>query len=311
MGSWKITHHGTNLTEVLFRRPTEGSARVLIFDMKGAFVSNPDVSQFSQEPETVPECFYWREGEGKTESFVSTILTRGPWNRNFQHGGPPSALLTTALMTGVDDMALARVTLEFLRPVPIDRLRIEVQEVTEGRSVRRRSARLFHGEKPVMEATGLFIRQLPTETDNSCESWPQPEGLEPFTIPFFPWDVGYQSSLELRLLDPPWGKSKMRLWGKARFPLVAGRETLPEAHVMILADAESGLGPPVDPTKWTYVNPDLTVYFGRPPEEGWLGLEIHSFVGELGGGISEAQLRDDKGIFGRSLQNLLVEKRPD
>jgi hypothetical protein len=189
-------------------------------------------------------------------------------------------------------------------------LRIEVEEVTEGRTVRRRRAVLF-AEREVMEAVALFVREEPSEAELFGEPWPTPDEHPPFVFPFFPWDTGYQTAVDVRVLDPPWGRTPMRCWARARVPLIAGRETSPEAHTLILADAESGMGPPVDPLQWTYVNPDLTVYFARRPTAGWLGLDIRSFKGDAGCGLSEARLRDAKGVFGRSAQSLVVQKRPD
>lgn len=255
--------------------------------------------------------FYQPDGD----VFYSTVLTRGPWDLKFQHGGPPSALLTTALLEGVEGMALARITLEFLRPVPIQPLKVEVEDVTEGRMVRRRAARLLADGRTVLEARALCIRRQPTIHEEACqdepfgEPWPEPDSQEPFVFPFFPWDEGYQTAVDIRVLDPPWGRTPVRCWARAGVPLIAGRETKPEAHVLILADAESGMGPPVDPMEWTYVNPDLTVYFARRPEPGWLGLDIRSFAGDQGGGLSEARLRDAGGVFGRSAQSLVVQKR--
>ena len=258
------------------------------------------------------DAFYIPEGN----RFVSTLFTRGPWDRNFQHGGPPSALLTTALLEGVEGMSLARVTLEFLRPVPIAPLRVEVEEVTTGRTVRRRKARLWASggpgdERAVLEASALFIREQPMEGEVIGDRWPNPDEFSSFAFPFFPWTEGYHTAVDVRVVDPPWGRTPIRCWARVRVPLIAGRATRPEAHTLILADAESGMGPPVDPMQWTFVNPDLTVYFARPPAVGWLGLDIRSFAGDLGGGLSEARLRDARGVFGRSAQSLVVQKRPD
>ncbi len=263
---------------------------------------SPEPNQATDLPSTA---FYLPEGDG----FVSTVLTRGPWDRDFQHGGPPSALLTTVLLDGVERMSLARVTLEFLRPVPIATLRVKVEEVTEGRTVRRRKATLLAGDRPVLEARALFIRDLPNPAETFGDPWPAPDSQSPFTFPFFPWKRGYHQAVDVRVLDPPWGKTPVRCWARARVPLIHGRPTRPEAHTLILADAESGMGPPVDPMQWTYLNPDLTVYFGRLPAAGWLGLDIRSFAGDLGGGLSEARLRDERGVFGRSAQSLVVQQR--
>ena len=61
--------------------------------------------------------FFLREGD----RYLPTELTRGPWDPNAQHGGPPAALLGTAMEACErrDDMMVVRTTFEILRPVPI------------------------------------------------------------------------------------------------------------------------------------------------------------------------------------------------
>ena len=66
------------------------------------------------------EAFYTREGD----SFAATELTRGPWDPDAQHAGPPSALLAREIekCEPVDGKQVARMTQEILRPVPLARL---------------------------------------------------------------------------------------------------------------------------------------------------------------------------------------------
>jgi len=56
--------------------------------------------------------------------FRATIHTQGPWDPQFQHGGPSSALLVRQLeaCSPREDMALARVSVDILAPVPISTL---------------------------------------------------------------------------------------------------------------------------------------------------------------------------------------------
>ena len=59
------------------------------------------------------------------DRFVSTELTRGPWDPDAQHAGPPAALIARALErcpSPADPGApwqIGRVTFEILRSVPI------------------------------------------------------------------------------------------------------------------------------------------------------------------------------------------------
>ena len=73
----------------------------------------------------MPEAFYERDGDG----FVATELTRGPWDPQAQHAGPPSALLGRGIerVPGDEGFQVARVTFEILRPVPIGPVEVEAR----------------------------------------------------------------------------------------------------------------------------------------------------------------------------------------
>src|SRR5437660_2462021 len=74
---------------------------------------------------------------GQDGRYVATELARGPWDPNAQHGGAPAALLMRAFeqLDGGDGLALARVTYEFLRPVPLGELSVEAAVARPGRRV--------------------------------------------------------------------------------------------------------------------------------------------------------------------------------
>ena len=73
------------------------------------------------------DAFFRRDGE----RYLPQVHTRGPWDPDFQHGGPPSALLATAAMghPAVPEGArLARITVDFLRAVPLAPLTVTVEQ---------------------------------------------------------------------------------------------------------------------------------------------------------------------------------------
>lgn len=255
------------------------------------------------------EAFYLPDGEG----YQSTSLTRGPWDNRFQHGGPPAALLAGAMAQWGEDYeayALARVSIELLRPVPLARLLVTVRALRLGRSVQRLSATLSADGTELLRATGLRIRRnaldLPARSPSELSAWPDPESLPVFTFPFFRHEVGYHQAIDLRIAHGQWGQTPIGVWTRPVVPLVAGRMTHPVERVMIIADAQSGMGVPLDPTHYSFINPDLTVYFEREPRNDWLGFDIRSVANGHGGGLSQSAIRDRTGLFGRSAQSLVV-----
>ncbi|MCO4747408.1 MAG: thioesterase family protein [Proteobacteria bacterium] len=258
----------------------------------------------------MPEAFFVRRGD----QYEATGLTRGPWHNDHQHGGPPAALLAGAMARFGDDaeaFSLARVTVELLRPVPIRAFELAVHVETSGRTVQRLRAELSVDGKVVVLARGLRIRrralELPKPTLQG--DWPEPESVERFIFPFFQHDVGYHQAVDLRVAKGAWGQVPVAFWARPLVPLVAGRETLPIERVMVIADAQSGMGVPLDPGEFTFVNPDLTVYFERPPIGEWLGFDIRSACHAHGVGLSQSAIRDAHGELGRSAQALVVNAR--
>ncbi|MFG2560050.1 acyl-CoA thioesterase domain-containing protein [Streptomyces sp. NPDC048496] len=82
------------------------------------------------------EGFYERVGAGR---YVAGEYTRGPWDARAQHAGPQAALLGREIEERAEareDMRLAQVTYEILRPVPIGPLRVTTEVVRAGRGSR-------------------------------------------------------------------------------------------------------------------------------------------------------------------------------
>jgi hypothetical protein len=256
------------------------------------------------------DAFFVRDG-GR---LVATELTRGPWSNEHQHGGPPAALLCGAIERvepGATEFQLARITVEFLRPVPIAAFEVGAEVARPGKNVQRVEASLRANRVEVARASGLRIRvqPLPLPSRAAEPLLPHPDSVPEFRFDFFRHEVGYHVAVEAKIARGEWGRGPVDAWMRPRVPLVAGEETSARESVLVVADAESGVCPPVDPFRYSFVNPDLTVYFARAPRGDWVGLQIVSHASADGIGLAHSELSDLQGSFGRAAQSLVVANR--
>ena len=259
--------------------------------------------------------FYEPDGE----LLRATELTRGPWDPDAQHGGPPSALLGRALerLAGGEGKRFGRVTLELLGPVPIAPLIASAEVTRPGRSVELCEATLAPagGGRPVMRATAWRLRtedvRLPPGTG---EAGPPPasgpaDGAEG---PFFPTgvDVGFHTAMEYRFLSGGFREpGPATVWLRMRVPLVAGEQPTPLQRVLCAADSGNGVSGPLDYRQFVFINTDLSVHLRRMPDGEWLCLDAVTFAEPSGIGLSDTLLLDERGPVGRALQTLFVRAR--
>ena len=255
------------------------------------------------------ESFYVPDGS----RFVSTALTRGPWSVEHQHAGPPSALLACVLeRTLPPEMALVRLTVEILRPIPIAPLSVITRVLRAGRKVQWLSADLFADDgAPLAQAHALCIRTtplaLPVKGDPLADPVPAPDESKPFAFDFFQSDVGYHTGKELRLARGKFGTGKVSVWMRMRYPLLPGEPPSPAQRVMIAADSGNGVSMVLNPREHSFVNPDLTVYLHRPPVGEWVCLDARTIPQEHGIGLADTRLLDEQGPIGRSVQSLVID----
>jgi hypothetical protein len=255
--------------------------------------------------------YYERDGD----TWIPSGLCRGPWSSEHLHGGPPAALLTRALERWGDDAGnwvLTRLTAEILRPIPFRPCKVEVTPRRLGRRVQRLGASLLVDGEPLLQISALRARRLDLDlppAPGEDKPNPAPTSCPPFSFDFFPWEEGYHRSFDARLIGGTWGFGPVSLWTRLLVDVVAGESASPWQRVVAIADAESGIAPPLDPRRWAFLNPDLTVALHREPRGPWIGVAAQSRVDAQGTGLSESRLFDDAGTFGRAAQTLLVEPR--
>ncbi len=260
----------------------------------------------------VPDgAFYVADGA----SYQPSELTRGPWDPDSQHAGPPCAVLGGE-MDRAGRIAPARVTriaFEILRPVPIAPLTVSARVVRPGRSVELVEGTLAHGDKEILCARAWRVRTEPLELDRARRAeqpMPGPDAAAPREFFATGHDVGYHSAMEVRFVAGAYVEpGPARAWMRQRVPLVQGRETSPLERVLVAADSGNGVSAPLDYRRFIFINTDLSVTLRRLPEGEWIGLDAVSHVEPDGIGLTDTMLHDERGALGRATQSLLVAAR--
>lgn len=253
------------------------------------------------------DAFFLPDGD----SWRATSHTRGPWSPVHQHGGPPSALIAHVVEATAPEMFIARFTIDFLRPVPIDRLRVQIEPLRSGAKVHRVIGQLLHADRAVARAVITLIRReaVAVQAASELDPLPPPATSRPFQFPFFREPDGYHTAMETRRARGEFGSGRMAAWMRQRVPLVPGQSPSPLERVLVAADSGSGVSVALDHRLQSAVNPDLTVALSRPLEGEWVGLDSISIYESNGIGLADTRICDTRGTIGRALQGLVLEAR--
>ena len=254
------------------------------------------------------DAFYIPDGD----RYVATEHTRGPWSPKHQHGGPPAALIAHAVETMAPEFTIARMTVDFLRPVPIDRLAVRVETLRAGTKVQRLLGTLVHGDAVVAHAVVTLVRPTAVDMPSPVASTTivSPELARPFQFPFFRESLGYHTAMESRLALGHFGRGRVAIWMRQRVPLIAGATPSPVERVLVAADSGSGVSAGIEHASHTAINFDLTVALHRPLDGEWVGLDSISTYEPAGLGLADTRVLDIRGPIGRALQGLVIERRP-
>ena len=241
---------------------------------------------------------------------MASEATRGPWDPDAQHGGPPAALLGRAIEELAQDLHITRMTVEFLRPIPIQRVEVNTRLLNRGRRVGRFEAVMCTDGIEVARASALGIRRKELAFERAKEE-PicHPGGSKFLEFPFFSQPTGYHTSVELRTEDGKVGGGQKMAWIRMLVPLLPDEDPSPLQRILVAADCGHGLSSPLDWRRYIFINPDLTVYTSRPAEGPWIGLHASTDAGTLGIGLTKSRIWDEVGPLGYSQQALLIDPR--
>lgn len=244
---------------------------------------------------------------------VPTELARGPWDPRAQHGGPAAAALARGIerCEPTDGLAILRMTVDFLRPVPLAPLRVDARMTRGGRRVQLLDAALLDGDQPVARASAWRLR-LGVGVAPSVERADPPPGPESGVLHDPGNDhLGFWSAVEWRFVAGTFrDQGPATGWCRLRTSLFDDEEPTPLQRVLVAADFGNGISGVLDFFRFVYVNVDLTVHLHRPPHGEWIGVDASTSVGAGGVGLARSTLYDTRAEIGAGAQQLLIDRRP-
>jgi hypothetical protein len=239
------------------------------------------------------------------DRYAPTEFTESPWDSAMQHGGPPAALLGHLLR--LDGLRLARITVDFLGPIPRREFRVEVSQVKPGRLTALNEARMVVDGRPAVTARAWHIApgpQPPVVTE------PQPVPPRPEREDLFGGSWGYGRSIEWRCtLGSLDAFGETHVWTRVRMPLIDGVPITGQDRVLIVADSANGLSAELPWDKWLSIPPTMTTTLLREPAGEWVHMATRTILSDDGLGLAEASLADESGKIGQVAQPLLVRAR--
>ncbi len=249
------------------------------------------------------------------EWFQPTEHTRGPWDEDACHAGPPTGLLARALEKLLPAQRLTRLTVNLQRPIPFSGFRIRSTVTRQGRTVSLSEAHLLDGnDKVIITAAGMHLTpssqpNMPSHTQSMGTVKAASHGDFPIrdTLhgkPAFNGDG-------VQVLYPA-GESRSpgptTAWMKT-VPLLVYESPSPFQRICPLADCGNAFGRNAEPAEVTFMNTDLTLVLHRDPEGEWLGTQSVGYWEPTGIGLADALLFDESGVVGRAMQTLILRHR--
>jgi hypothetical protein len=259
-------------------------------------------------------------------ALLPTGYGRGPWDVRHLHGGPVGALLAGAVETIPDagmPLEVSRITIEILKPVPLDPLVVTASVLRPGRKVQLVEATLTHAATgdtlAIARALRIRTSDVPLPHDDAelgpllapepAPSSPEAGRLERGTHSIA--DVAFHTDgVEHRFVEGSWADAgPVVVWTRLVTDVVGGEDPSPLQRTVAAADFGNGVSRALSFDTHLFINPDLTVHLLRPAVGEWIGMRTKSHIGPSGTGMAESELFDRTGRIGRSVQSLLIDTR--
>jgi hypothetical protein len=247
--------------------------------------------------------------------FRATELAGGPWSPDMLQGSATTALMAREVerLAVLSGFAVRRLTFDLWRPAGLHAFRTITEPLRDGRKAKTVQVRLMDGETEIGRCTALLTAQAgespvdpfarPLVADKAPEAGAPPP-------PFAQKWSRYFQNVSVRLIEGALEKpGPAAAWMRLDAPLVQGEPNTPMLQAVQAADFASGVAQIVDMRNWTFINPEISLYFFRPPEGQWILVRAATRVGANGAGLTTATLSDLKGPFAEVMQAMTFERR--
>lgn len=243
--------------------------------------------------------------------FVPEPLTRGPWDVNACHAGPPSGLLARGLERAIPEKQLARMTVSLMKPIPMAGFALTATVTRTGRATGEAEVEMHDGrDKLIARARGLFLAEVDLGPVPSPElERPRFDEAQPARFPFRPTahaETSFVDAVEMRAAPGHGDQLGARtMWMRAP-PLLPNEPASPVQALCPLADCGNALSRNAESPPYAFLNPDLSLQVARRPVGAWFASRSFCLWDGSGLGLSQAVLFDVEGPVGTASQTIML-----
>lgn len=241
--------------------------------------------------------------------FHPTIHSQGVWNKDEQHMGAASGLITHELEKFMprQNMRIARISFDIWGKINLADFSITTQLIRPGKTIELIEAKLQANNKTYINARAWRLAKIDTSTVAGIEDQPihKPDECDPW-LDLKGWPGGFIQSLEGRR-DKKNRLGKGIIWLNTSLTCIADEPSSDFVHLITMVDMANGSAPrQAKPFAFAFPNVDLQLHMHRAPKGRWLGIQAVQQYGEDGIGITSSILHDIYGPFGRAEQILTL-----
>jgi hypothetical protein len=246
--------------------------------------------------------------------FRATEQAGGPWSPDKLQGSATTGLMVREVerLAVASGFAVRRLTFDLWRPAGLRAFRTVSDMLRDGRKAKTMQVRLMDGEVEIGRCTALLTAHGESPVDPFSKAAAADAGPDSGTPPpaFAQKWSRYFQNVSVRLIEGALEKpGPAAAWMRLDVPMVEGEANTPLLQAVQAADFSSGVGQIVDMRQWTFVNPEISLYFFRAPEDEWILIRSRTRVGANGAGLTTASLSDRQGPFAEVMQAMTFEKR--